>query len=108
MRVMPEIVLTLTAAEQLMLDYTVERRNAARAAQRDDQDQPLPALTAAQVAATILMADLQGRLDDLRAQTQETVDTLRLLTPGQRAAFVAALPAGAKKTFLQARLQGGT
>jgi hypothetical protein len=104
---MPDYTLTLTAAEDLALARWLERLNAQRATERDEQDQPLAPFTAEQLLHWTIRNDLQNIREELQRDTLELATILRALTPAQRTAVLATLPAGARKNWLVARVQQG-
>jgi hypothetical protein len=104
---MPDYTLTLTAAEDLALARWLERVNAQRTSERDDQGTPLPTFTALDLLHYAVRNDLQNIRQELQSSTQELLQLLLPLTSAQRAAVLAQIPAGARKTWLQARISQG-
>lgn len=105
---MPDYTLTLTAGEDLALQRWLERVNAQRTSERDDQGTPLPAFTATDLLHYAVRNDLQNIRQELQASTEELVTVLRAVTAAQRTAILATLPAGARKSWIVARLAQGS
>lgn len=95
--------LSLTAAEEITLTYLTEQENIRRAAQRDEQGQPLPALTKDQVLLRMARQDLTNAARNMDAELQQLIEPLRAVNTTERAKALDTL-SPALKARLQQRL----
>jgi len=105
---MADHTITLTAAEEVIITQRLEAVNARRATELDNDGNPLPPFTVDQFIVWAIRNDLDVTFRELRASTQELLTIILPLTSAQRTAVLAQIPAGARKTFLQARIAAGS
>ena len=105
---MADHIMTLTPAEELLVDLLLARHNAARAADRDAQGQPLPPLTTPQFLLWAIRNDLANVRTEVQASTQELFQIARNLTAAQRTALLAQIPDGPRKQWLAGRIAQGS
>jgi hypothetical protein len=100
---MSEHTITLSDAEELVLGFWLERINASRARQEEDT---LP-LDIDQLLLYTIRNDLINLRNELNSRTDDLWSVARNLNQTQRTALLAQVPDGARKVWLQFRLQSG-
>jgi len=98
---MSDHIITLTAAEEILLSFLQDRINAHRAQQEEDNSP----LTADQILAYFARNDLGNIRTELNGSTQELWQIQKNLTSAQRTALLAQLTDGPRKLWLQLRIQ---